>query len=29
LIHLRLVKRREWEGTAVEEFDLDLDVEEA
>ena len=28
-VHLRLVKRREWEGTAVEEFDLDLDAEEA
>jgi len=28
-IHLRLVKRRAWEDTAVEEFDLDLDVEEA
>jgi inhibitor of cysteine peptidase len=28
-VHLRLVKRRAWEDTAVEEFDLDLDVEDA
>lgn len=27
-VHLRVVKRRPWEGAAVEEFDLDLDVEE-
>ena len=29
LVHLRVVKRRPWEDAAVEEFDLDLDVEEA
>jgi Chagasin family peptidase inhibitor I42 len=28
-VHLRLVKRRAWEDTAVEEFSLDLDVGEA
>jgi inhibitor of cysteine peptidase len=26
-VHLRLVKRRAWEDTAVEEFGIDLDVE--
>ena len=28
-VHLRVVKRRPWEDAAIEEFDLDLDVEEA
>ena len=28
-VHLRVVKRRPWEDAAAEEFDLDLDVEEA
>ena len=27
-VRLRVVKRRAWEGTAVEEFSIDLDAEE-
>jgi predicted secreted protein len=27
-VHLRVVKRRAWEHTAVEEFGIDLDAEE-
>lgn len=27
-VHLRIVKRRAWEGTAVDEFSIDLDVQQ-
>jgi hypothetical protein len=26
-VHLRVVKRRAWEGTAVDEFSIDLDAQ--
>jgi inhibitor of cysteine peptidase len=28
LVHLRVVKRRAWEGTAVDEFSIDLDAQQ-
>ena len=27
-VHLRVVKRRAWEGTAVDEFSIDLDAQQ-
>jgi inhibitor of cysteine peptidase len=27
-VHLRIVKRRAWEGTAVDEFSIDLDAQQ-